>query len=89
MKFEKPSATLVTLFDDVLARTRGDRRQMFGSPAAFANGQMFAGIFGQQFFVRLSKQDRAELLKHSDAQIFNPMGGRPIMLALLDCRRPL
>lgn len=78
MKFEKPPASLVTLFDDLLKRVGGDRRQMFGSPAAFGNGHMFAGLFGQQFFVRLGEADRQQLLNQPGARVFDPMGGRPM-----------
>ena len=33
-------------------------RQMFGNQAAFVNGDMFAGLFGDRLFVRLSDEDR-------------------------------
>jgi len=31
---------------------------MFGNQAAFVNGDMFAGLFGDRLFVRLSDEDR-------------------------------
>jgi len=78
MKFEKPPASLVTLFDDLLTHIGGDRRQMFGSPAAFGKGHMFAGLFGQQFFLRLGEADRQQLLDQPGVRVFDPMGGRPM-----------
>jgi TfoX/Sxy family transcriptional regulator of competence genes len=91
-KFAKPPPWLVTLFDELIAGTAGERRQMFGSPCGFLDGQLFSGVFGAQLFVRLSEEDRAKLLSEG-AQLFDPMGGRPMKeyvvlpAALLDDER--
>jgi TfoX/Sxy family transcriptional regulator of competence genes len=53
-------------------------RPMFGNLAAFVNGNMFAGVFGERVFVRLSEESRAELLTLEGAEPFDPMGGRPM-----------
>jgi TfoX/Sxy family transcriptional regulator of competence genes len=53
-------------------------RPMFGNLAGFVNGNMFTGIFGSSVFVRLSEQDRAELLAVPGAALFAPMEGRPM-----------
>jgi TfoX/Sxy family transcriptional regulator of competence genes len=38
-------------------------RPMFGNLSAFVGGNMFTGVFGEDFLVRLPEADRAELLK--------------------------
>jgi TfoX/Sxy family transcriptional regulator of competence genes len=52
-------------------------RPMFGNVAAFVNGNMFTGLFGQDLFVRLPEEDRAGLLEAGGAE-FQPMPGRPM-----------
>jgi TfoX/Sxy family transcriptional regulator of competence genes len=78
MRFEKSPPWLIELFDGHLTNTRGERRQMFGYPCGFANGNMFCGLFGADLFVRLGEDDRAELLRVEGAKTFDPMGGRPM-----------
>ncbi len=78
MKFEKSPPWLVELFGDALAGTPGERRQMFGYPCGFLNGQLFCGLFASSMFVRLGEADRAELLAVEGARVFDPMGGRPM-----------
>jgi TfoX/Sxy family transcriptional regulator of competence genes len=51
-------------------------RPMFGHNAAFINGNMFAGTFGQDVFVRLDEHHRLELLAAPGAMPFAPMKGR-------------
>jgi TfoX/Sxy family transcriptional regulator of competence genes len=53
-------------------------RKMFGYPAAFVKGLMFAGVFQDNIIVRLSPEDRASLLQVDGAAQFDPMGGRPM-----------
>jgi TfoX/Sxy family transcriptional regulator of competence genes len=50
-------------------------RPMFGNLAAFVNGNMFTGLFGEDLFVRVSDDDRGRLLKEGGAD-FSPMPGR-------------
>jgi TfoX/Sxy family transcriptional regulator of competence genes len=50
-------------------------RPMFGNVAAFVNGNMFTGVFGQDLFVRLPEEERAELIAEGGAE-FEPMPGR-------------
>jgi len=79
VQFTKSPAELVDLFDSVLPE--GDvveRRQMFGYPCAFVNGNMFTGLFRDSMFVRLSEAPRAELLAVDGADVFAPMAGRPM-----------
>ena len=53
-------------------------RPMFGHTAAFVNGNMFAGTFGSDVFVRLPEAARSELLALEGARPFSPMKGRPM-----------
>jgi TfoX/Sxy family transcriptional regulator of competence genes len=78
MKFEKPPRELVALFDEVIAATGAERRQMFGYPCAFVNGNMCAGLFADALFVRLADAERAALLREPGARVFEPMPGRPM-----------
>src|SRR6202165_4757820 len=50
-------------------------RPMFGNLAAFVNGNMFAGLFGEGLFVRLSDDDSAKVRKQGGRD-FEPMPGR-------------
>jgi TfoX/Sxy family transcriptional regulator of competence genes len=52
-------------------------RPMFGQLAAFVNGNMFMGIFGDDVFVRLPEDDR-EALASAGGGPFEPMAGRPM-----------
>jgi TfoX/Sxy family transcriptional regulator of competence genes len=55
-----------------------EKRKMFGYPCAFINGQMFAGLFQDKMFIRLSDEDRARFLEFKGAGRFEPMPGRPM-----------
>jgi TfoX/Sxy family transcriptional regulator of competence genes len=52
-------------------------RPMFGNLAAFVNGNMFSGLFGEDLFVRVSEADREDLIQAGGAD-FAPMAGRPM-----------
>ncbi len=74
----KPSpaaaAAFATLLPDDPAVTA---RPMFGNPAAFVNGNMFTGLFGDNLFVRLSATDDLRL-RGGGGTDFAPMPGRPM-----------
>ena len=55
-----------------------ERRQMFGYPAAFANGNMWTGLHQVNWVVRLPDAARAELLGIEGAGPFEPIPGRPM-----------
>lgn len=52
-------------------------RPMFGSVSAFADSQMFMGLFADELFVRLAEPERAQLLAAGGAPL-EPMPGRPM-----------
>jgi len=77
--FSKPPAALAGRFENEVERLPGvQQRKMFGQPAAFVNGQMFTGLFGAKWFVRLPDDVAAELLRVKGAGPFEPMAGRPM-----------
>ena len=72
----KSSATATASFLALMPRDPAlMTRPMFGNMAAFINGNMFAGIFGDDLFVRLPEPDR-EKLKRQGGKDFEPMPGR-------------
>jgi TfoX/Sxy family transcriptional regulator of competence genes len=52
-------------------------RPMFGNLAAFVNGNMFAGLFGEDLFVRLPEAESAKV-RTAGGTDFAPMAGRPM-----------
>ena len=53
-------------------------RRMFGNLAAFVNGNMYCGLFGDGIFLRLSDKERDNLMKEMGSSAFEPMAGRPM-----------
>ncbi len=76
MKFDKSPHWLVDLFRALQPEVGGDPRQMFGYPAAFIDGQMYGGLFGDGLILRLGEADRRALLSLPGAAPFSPMPGR-------------
>jgi TfoX/Sxy family transcriptional regulator of competence genes len=67
---------LVSLFDRVIPTDPAvERRKMFGYPAAFVNGNMFAGLHEDRLVLRLAAEAIAEA-KQGGARDFEPMPGR-------------
>ncbi len=54
----------------------GESRKMFGYPAAFVNGNMFAGLHEIGLVLRLPEIERRAFLKLEGASRFEPMPGR-------------
>ena len=50
-------------------------KPMFGNLAAFVNGNMFAGLFGEDLFVRLPDAESTHVRKQGGRD-FEPMPGR-------------
>ena len=75
----KSPAELKEAFATALDRfPDAERRQMFGYPAAFVNGNMWTGLHTTNWVVRLPDAPRAELLQIEGAAAFEPMPGRPM-----------
>lgn len=77
MAWRKAPPALVATFDRAIPADRGvERRKMFGYPAAFLGGRLFAGLHQEDFILRLGEADRDELLALPGARPFEPMQGR-------------
>jgi TfoX/Sxy family transcriptional regulator of competence genes len=77
--WEKPSPELSRILDEAAEPFAViERRKMFGCPAFYINGNMFAGVYGQQLFLRLPPEQRASLAEQLAAQPFEPIKGRPM-----------
>jgi TfoX/Sxy family transcriptional regulator of competence genes len=76
MKMPKPSEHAKAAFTGLVP---GDPtvtlRPMFGNLAAFVNGNMFAGLFGEDLFVRLPDPEASAIVKVG-GRSFEPMPGR-------------
>src|SRR5262249_58582477 len=60
--WKKSPPELVELFDRVRPEDpRAERRQMFGYPACFVNGNLFASLFEDHVILRLGDKHPAEL----------------------------
>ena len=53
-------------------------KPMFGNMGAFVNGNMFASLFGEDVWVRLSDAERPELLAVDGTSVPEPMPGKPM-----------
>jgi TfoX/Sxy family transcriptional regulator of competence genes len=72
----KPSDAAKTAFIGLLPTDPSVKtRPMFGNLSAFVNGNMFAGLFGEDLFVRVSPTDEAQIRKQG-GKAFEPMPGR-------------
>jgi len=77
MAWRKSPPALVELFGAVIPDdAQVERRQMFGYPAAFVNGNMFAGLHQESFILRLSEKDRESMMEKEGADSFMPTPGR-------------
>ncbi len=74
----RPSPAALAAFQALVPEAAGvTTRPMFGNQAAFLNGNMFAGLFGDALFVRVDAEDRDRLLAAGGSD-FVPMPGRPM-----------
>jgi TfoX/Sxy family transcriptional regulator of competence genes len=66
-----------------VAALPNDRRistiKMFGAVAALVHGNLFGGLFGRSFMVKLGERDHAEALGLDGAEPFDPMGTGRVM----------
>ena len=79
MSMPRPSEEAKAFFKSIVpAKTGVTQKPMFGNNAAFTNGYMFMGLFGDDLFLRLSDADAKTLLSNYGASLFEPMKGRPM-----------
>ena len=78
MAWQKSSPGLIEVFHQSMPDdARVERRQMFGYPAAFVNGNMFTGLHQESMVVRLPESKREALIARG-GRTFEPMAGRPM-----------
>jgi len=78
MQWKKTPPELAAKFDKAASKDpKVVRKPMFGYPALFLNGNMFAGTFQDRIVVRLAEDARLRAMKAGAAQ-FAPMPGRPM-----------
>jgi len=74
-KWERSRPELIARFDACLPKAPGvERRQMFGCPCAFVNGNMFTGLHEHRLIVRLAQEEREALTRAEEARPFVVMG---------------
>jgi TfoX/Sxy family transcriptional regulator of competence genes len=79
MEWKKAPIELVAFIKEKMKDVNCDYREMFGYPAYFINGNMFAGIHGDKLFLRLSDTDIEKIMKsHKEVSLFEPMPKRPM-----------
>ena len=77
--FTKAPPALVAGFQQAVAGLPlVEERRMFGYPAAFSNGQMFASLFGDHMILRLPAAERQSFIEQHHSRLFEPMPGRPM-----------
>jgi hypothetical protein len=79
MKWIKAPDSLKAHIEALMKDVDCDKKPMFGYPAYFINRNMFAGLFGDKVFLRLSP-DQVTSLKKSFPALghLEPMPGRPM-----------
>jgi TfoX/Sxy family transcriptional regulator of competence genes len=76
-KWKPAPAELIKAFEASVTRLPDiAQRKMFGYPAAYVNGYLFAGLFENSMVVKLPAESRSELLKLPGATCFEPVPGR-------------
>jgi TfoX/Sxy family transcriptional regulator of competence genes len=79
MKMEKTSPQMIEFFNSIIPDARDiQHRLMFGYPSIFINGNLTAGLFGDDMLLRLGHDDRIEFLELPGAHLFEPKPGRPM-----------
>jgi TfoX/Sxy family transcriptional regulator of competence genes len=74
-KMPKPTEDAKAAFSKLVpAESAVTMRPMFGNLAAFVNGNMFAGLFGEDLFVRLP-EDQSAPIRKLGGHDFEPMPG--------------
>lgn len=68
---------LESMIEESLEGIPHEKKKMFGCPAFFVQGTMFAGVYRHSIFIRLGEEDRTRLAGVSDdIQPFEPLPGR-------------
>jgi hypothetical protein len=75
------SSKVTQKFEDLAEEMAGQgvsMAKMFGMPCLKAKKSSFAGVWGDAIVFKLPGEDLAAALKLKGAELFDPMGGRPM-----------
>ena len=72
MTWEKAPDALKQKFEAAFPPAPAERRQMFGYPAGFVNGNMFGGLWQSSIVLRLGDADRERISNEHGAEPFEP-----------------
>jgi len=78
---KKAPDKLIKFLAEKMKPIKCEYRKMFGYPvfAYLINGNMFAGIHGEELFLKLSEADIQKIMKENpEATFFEAMKGRPM-----------
>jgi TfoX/Sxy family transcriptional regulator of competence genes len=76
-KWKKASPELGLLLEAAVAPFDCQKKMMFGAPVWTLGGNMFAGVHGDNIFIRLSEADRRHIAAEVEGAVpFEPMPGR-------------
>ena len=77
MEWKKAPEELVQFLAQKMKNVNCEYKKMFGYPAYFINGNMFAGIHGDKLFIRLSESEVEEIMSaRLNVACFEPLPGR-------------
>ena len=77
MEWKRPSAELGGVLARAIAGFDCQKRIMFGASVYTVNGNMFAGVHGDNIFLRLAGADREAIAAaHAGVAPFEPVKGR-------------
>jgi TfoX/Sxy family transcriptional regulator of competence genes len=77
MEWKKAPEELVQFLAQKMKSIKCEYKKMFGYPAYFINGNMFAGVHGDKLFIRLPELDMREIMNAQlGVRVFEPMPGR-------------
>jgi TfoX/Sxy family transcriptional regulator of competence genes len=79
LAWKQPSPEVAAILDEALEGSGASQRMMFGCPSYSLAGNLFAGAFGDQVFVRLPEADRAEAVSEGGSP-FEPLEGRTLRM---------
>jgi TfoX/Sxy family transcriptional regulator of competence genes len=73
---EKTSKELGEILEAAISPFKTQKKIMFGAPVYVINGNMFAGVHGNNIFLRLSEADKTKISsEYSGAAPFEPVKG--------------
>ena len=77
MTWKKPSPELEEIVEKAVGKYECGMKKMFGSRMYFVNDNMWTGVHQDSLIIRMSEEDRGEILRaYPEVSMFEPMPGR-------------